>query len=79
VIGRYLVPTSHWPQGNAQELTFTDGFRYFTKSQVAYWKKVISKEQAKTLSMIFSSTEKPKIVKTISECTENVPIYYHKP
>jgi hypothetical protein len=37
---------------------------------------VISKEQAKTLSSIFFSSEKQKIVKTISACTELH--FYHK-
>jgi hypothetical protein len=41
-----------------------------------YWKdfkkyEVISKEQAKTLSLMFSSTKKQKIGKTISAGTEN--------
>ncbi len=32
---------------------------------------IISKKQAKTLSLIFSSTKKQQIVKTISACTES--------
>ncbi len=39
--------------------------RRFRVFKEGYWK-----EQAKTLSLIFSSTEKQKIVKTINACTE---------
>jgi hypothetical protein len=42
-----------------------------------YWKDfqnlyVISKEQAKSLSLIFSSIKKQNIVKTVSACSESI-------
>jgi hypothetical protein len=41
---------------------------YSKDFQILY---VILKEQAKTLCLIFSTTKKPKIVKTINACTES--------
>jgi hypothetical protein len=42
--------------------------------EAGYW-KLISKEQTKTLSLIFSSTKKQKIVNTIIACTESKYIF----
>jgi hypothetical protein len=39
--------------------------------RIFIFEKVISKEQAKTLSLIFSSTKKQKIVKSINSRTES--------
>jgi hypothetical protein len=43
--------------------------RYWKDFRKEYHK--ISKEHAKTMSLIFSSTKKQKILKTISACTES--------
>jgi hypothetical protein len=48
--------------------------RRFRVFEAAYWKRflnelVVSKEQAKTLGLIFSLNKKQKILKNISECT----------
>jgi hypothetical protein len=54
----------------------------FRVCEAGYWKYfqnlwVISKEHAKTLSLILSSTKKQNIVKTIRVSTKST--YYHKP
>ncbi len=53
-------------------------FRVFEED---YWKdfqkySVITKEKAKTLSLIFPSKNKQKIVKKSSAHVQKVPIYY---
>jgi hypothetical protein len=56
--------------------------RRFRAFEAGYWKNiqnllVISKEQAKTFSLIFSSTKQQKIVK-LSAHVQKVPLYYYK-
>jgi hypothetical protein len=51
---------------------FEAGYRKDYKN----WKVISMEQKAKILSLIFSSTKKQNIVKTISVCTEGIPITY---
>jgi hypothetical protein len=54
--------------------------RFKVFEAAGYWKdfqnlQVISKKQAKTLSFIFLTTKKQKIVKTVSACLESTYLF----